>query len=84
MARTKRRIKSMKFQRQDRNLQHLEPLSEEDKYIVRMSGYKKGLIDSRMKNINNGLKYYLIVAGGLSCFLFLGLTLDFSGFILFN
>ena len=43
MARTKRRIKSMKFQRQDRNLQHLEPLSEEDKYIVQMSGYKKGL-----------------------------------------
>ncbi len=47
-------------------------------------GYKKGLIGSRMKNINKGLKYYLIGAGGLSCFLFLGLTLDFSGFILFN
>jgi len=52
MARTKRRIKSMKFQRQDRNLQHLEPLSEEDKYIVQMSGYKKGLIGhQRNENI---------------------------------
>ena len=47
-------------------------------------GYKKGLIDSRIKNINKGLKHYLIGAGGLSCYLFLGLTLDFSGFILFN
>ena len=43
MARTKNRIKSMKFQRQDRNPQNLEPLSEEDKYIVQMSGYRKGL-----------------------------------------
>ncbi len=43
MARTKSRIKSMKFQRQDRNPQNLEPLSEEDKYIVQMSGYRKGL-----------------------------------------
>ena len=47
-------------------------------------GYKKGLIDSRIKNLNKGLKHYLIGAGGLSCYLFLGLTLDFSGFILFN
>ena len=43
MARTKSRIKSLKFQRQDRNPQNLEPLSEEDKYIVQMSGYRKGL-----------------------------------------
>jgi hypothetical protein len=43
MARTKNRIKSMKFQRQDRNLQPLEPLSDNDKYIIEMSGYKKGL-----------------------------------------
>lgn len=43
MARTKNRIKSMKFQRQNRNLQPLEPLSDNDKYIIEMTGYKKGL-----------------------------------------
>jgi hypothetical protein len=44
MARTKNRIKNMTFQKQTRNIQPLEPLSEEDKYVVKMSGYKKGLI----------------------------------------
>jgi hypothetical protein len=34
----------MTFQKQTRNIQPLEPLSEEDKYVVKMSGYKKGLI----------------------------------------
>ena len=43
MARTKNRIKNMTFQKQTRNIQPLEPLSEEDKYVVKMSGYKKGL-----------------------------------------
>ena len=44
MARTKQRIKKMHFQKQSRSHEPLEPLSEEDKYIVKMSGYKKGLI----------------------------------------
>ena len=43
MARTKSRIKKMTFQKQTRNLQFLEPLSDNDKYIVKMSGYKKEL-----------------------------------------
>ena len=34
----------MHFQKQARKCEPLEPLSEEDKYIVKMSGYKKGLI----------------------------------------
>jgi hypothetical protein len=51
MARTKSRIKKMTFQKQTRNLQLLEPLSEEDKYIVKMSGYKKGLIGQQHDKI---------------------------------
>ena len=43
MARTKNRIKNMTFQKQTRNIQPLEPLSDNDKYIIEMSGYKKGL-----------------------------------------
>jgi hypothetical protein len=41
----------MTFQKQTRNLQLLEPLSEEDKYIVKMSGYKKGLIGQQHDKI---------------------------------
>ena len=44
MARTRKRINKMHFQKQARRCEPLEPLSEEDKYIVKMSGYKKGLI----------------------------------------
>ena len=44
MARTKQRINKMHFQKQSRSHEPLEPLSKEDKYIVKMSGYKKGLI----------------------------------------
>ena len=43
MARTRKRINKMHFQKQARKCEPLEPLSEEDKYIVKMSGYKKGL-----------------------------------------
>lgn len=44
MAKTKNRIKSMKFQRQDRIPQQLKPLSQADINILETSGYKKGLI----------------------------------------
>ena len=44
MARTRKRINKMQFQKQARRCEPLEPLSDEDKYIVKMSGYKKGLI----------------------------------------
>tara|TARA_Y100000034_G_C6618127_1_gene269383 strand:- start:250 stop:429 length:180 start_codon:yes stop_codon:yes gene_type:complete len=51
MARTRKRIKKMHFQKQARNCEPLEPLSEEDKYIVKMSGYKKGLIGQTNEKI---------------------------------
>ena len=41
MAKTKNRIKKLNFQRQDRSVE-LQPLSENDKYIIEMSGYRKG------------------------------------------
>jgi len=43
MAKTKNRIKKLNFQRQERRVE-LEPLSENDKYIIEMSGYRKGLM----------------------------------------
>ena len=41
MAKTKNRIKKLNFQRQERRVE-LQPLSENDKYIIEMSGYRKG------------------------------------------
>ena len=41
MARTKNRIKKMTFQTQDRKY---EPLSDNDKYIIKMAGYQKEII----------------------------------------
>ena len=41
MARTKNRIKKMTFQTQERKY---EPLSDNDKYIIKMAGYQKELI----------------------------------------
>ena len=38
MAKTKNRIKKMNFQTQDRKY---EPLSENDKYIIELVGYRK-------------------------------------------
>ena len=38
MAKTKNRIKKMNFQPQDRKY---EPLSENDKYIIELVGYRK-------------------------------------------
>ena len=41
MAKTKNRIKKLNFQRQERRVE-LQPLSDNDKYIIEMSGYRKG------------------------------------------
>jgi|TARA_B110000967_G_C18877733_1_gene559340 hypothetical protein len=60
MARTKNRIKNMTFQKQTRNIQPLEPLSEEDKYVVKMSGYKKGLMGQQS---NEKIPRYAISSG---------------------
>ena len=38
MAKTKNRIKKMTFQKQSREY---EPLSDNDKYIIRLAGYRK-------------------------------------------
>ena len=40
MAKSKNRIKKMTFQTQERKY---EPLSENDKYIIEMAGYRKEL-----------------------------------------
>jgi len=40
MAKTKNRIKKMTFQTQERTLDY-KPLSEDDKYIIEMAGYRK-------------------------------------------
>ena len=40
MAKTKNRIKKMTFQTQERTLNY-KPLSENDKYIIEMAGYRK-------------------------------------------
>lgn len=40
MAKTKNRIKKMTFQTQGRTLNY-EPLSDNDKYIIEMAGYRK-------------------------------------------
>ena len=40
MARTKNRIKKMTFQTQERTF-HYEPLSDDDKYVIEMAGYKR-------------------------------------------
>ena len=40
MAKTKNRIRKMTFQKQHRNI-NFEPLSENDKYIIKTAGYKR-------------------------------------------
>jgi hypothetical protein len=40
MAKSKNRIKKMTFQTQDRTLDY-KPLSENDKYIIEMAGYRR-------------------------------------------
>ena len=41
MARTRNRIKKMNFQIQERRVEELTPLSDDDKYIIAMAGYQK-------------------------------------------
>ena len=40
MAKSRNRIKKMTFQTQERTF-HYEPLSDDDKYVIEMAGYKR-------------------------------------------
>ena len=51
MLSRKKRIKKMNFQTANR-VRELEPLSENDKYIIEMAGYKKDLIGRANENIS--------------------------------
>ena len=50
MAKTRNRIKKMNFQIQERKVEELTPLSEDDKYIIEMARYQK-LIGRTYENI---------------------------------
>ena len=50
MAKTRNRIKKINFQIQERKVEELTPLSEDDKYIIEMAGYQK-LIGRNHENI---------------------------------
>jgi hypothetical protein len=53
MARTKNRLKKMNFQKQSRAKSfEYEPLSDNDKYIIRLAGYRKEL---RNRTINEDI-----------------------------
>ena len=41
MLSRKKRIKQMNFQIQERRIEQLSPLTEDDKYIIEMAGYQK-------------------------------------------
>ena len=41
MLSRKKRIKQMNFQIQERRVAELAPLSDDDKYIIEMAGYRK-------------------------------------------
>ena len=41
MLSRKKRIKQMNFQIQERRVEQLSPLSDDDKYIIEMSNYRK-------------------------------------------
>ena len=45
MAKTKNRLKKMNFQKQSRKY---EPLSDNDKYIIQMAGYRKQELKGRL------------------------------------
>ena len=47
MAKTKNRLKKMNFQKQSRKY---EPLSDNDKYIIRLAGYRKQELRNRTTN----------------------------------
>ena len=50
MLSRKKRIKQMNFQIQERRLEEMKPLSDDDKYIIEMAGYQK-LIGRTHENI---------------------------------
>ena len=50
MLSRKKRIKQMNFQIQERRIEQLSPLTEDDKYIIEMAGYQK-LIGRANENI---------------------------------
>ena len=50
MLTRKKRIKQMNFQIQERRIEQLSPLTEDDKYIIDMAGYQK-LIGRTHENI---------------------------------
>ena len=50
MAKTKNRIKKLNFQRQDRTVE-LQPLSDNDKYIIELAGYKKDTLRGNYENL---------------------------------
>ena len=50
MLSRKKRIKQMNFQIQERRIEQLSPLTEDDKYIIEMAGYQK-LIGRTHENI---------------------------------
>ena len=50
MLSRKKRIKQMNFQSQERRIEEMKPLSEDDKYIIEMAGYQK-LIGRTHENI---------------------------------
>ena len=47
MAKTKNRIKKMNFQKQTREY---EPLSENDKYVIELAGYRKQELRGRIND----------------------------------
>ena len=49
MAKTKNRIKKMNFQTQTRGI--LQPLSDDDKYIIEIAGYRKDTLRSNYENL---------------------------------
>ncbi len=51
MLSRKNRIKQMNFQIQERRVEELAPLSDDDKYVIEMAGYQK-LIGRTNENIS--------------------------------
>ena len=43
MLSRKKRIKQMNFQIQERRVAEIAPLSDDDKYIIELSGYRKDM-----------------------------------------
>ena len=48
MAKTKNRIKKMNFQTQSREYEPLSDISDNDKYIIQMAGYRKQELKGRL------------------------------------